>query len=165
VAVIAPHGGEIEPHTTLIAEAISDRSFNFYSFSGLIPRRPHGDLHVASTHFREPECYALVSNCKTVVAIHGRKDREEPKTVWIGGLDANLGDAIRDELKAENFSTRIERGDLGGANPENICNQGRSKKGVQLEVPRTLREELNDNKDRLLAFSRAIKTAISRTST
>jgi len=164
VAVIAPHGGEIEPHTTLIAEAIANQIYSFYSFSGLIPGRPHGDLHVASTRFREPKCWALVPNCDIVVAIHGRRDRDEPETVWIGGADTILGEAIRKELEAEKFVARIERGEIAGDDSNNICNCGRSGKGVQLEIPRTLRQELNDKKERLLAFSRAIQNAINRTS-
>ena len=47
VAVIAPHGGAIEPSTSEIAAAIAGREFNLYCFEG---RKPKGNtaLHITS---------------------------------------------------------------------------------------------------------------------
>jgi phage replication-related protein YjqB (UPF0714/DUF867 family) len=164
VAIIAPHGGEIEPGTTPIAEAIADERHNFYSLIGLKKGRPHGDLHIASTNFREPECLNLLSSCDVVVAIHGRKDRDDPKTSWLGGRDTALRDAIAKALEAKHFATRVETGALGGTNPTNICNRGRREKGVQLEIPRTVRDKLQNDAGQLDEFAGAIREAVDSVS-
>ena len=43
VAIIAPHGGEIEPETTLIAKSIAQNQYNFYSFIPLKAGRNHSE--------------------------------------------------------------------------------------------------------------------------
>lgn len=63
VAIIAPHGGQIEPHTTLIANKTADERYSFYSFMGLKENRPHSDLHITSSNFDEPACLEFISAC------------------------------------------------------------------------------------------------------
>lgn len=68
--IIAPHGGRIEPGTSEIAAAIAGSVHSLYCFEGL-RKRPHGDLHIKSARFDEPECLGLIKRCKFVVAVHG----------------------------------------------------------------------------------------------
>ena len=95
-----------------------------------------------------------------MVAIHGRKDRDDPKTVSLGGHYIGLRDKIATALEATNFATRAAKGPLTGTDLSNICNRGRRREGVQLELPRTLRGELQKTQSRLRDFSNAIRRAI-----
>ncbi|MGA2042831.1 MAG: poly-gamma-glutamate hydrolase family protein [Roseiarcus sp.] len=160
VAIVAPHGGEIEPGTSEIAEAIADGQLSLYCFEGLVPGRPHGDLHIRSEKFDEPIGIALVEASETVVGVHGRKDADDRETVWLGGLDDGLRDAIAVALERVGFKTKTTGHALPGRDPMNICNRGRRKAGAQLELPRTLRNELVANASRLQAFAGATRSAI-----
>jgi phage replication-related protein YjqB (UPF0714/DUF867 family) len=140
VAIIAPHGGKIELGTSAIAAAIAADDYCFYSFEGR-KRGRNWDLHITSTHFDEPQCLRLVERCDYVVAVHGRRGSEQ--TVYLGGLDLELRDAIRDRLDAAGITTSIEDDlDLQGKNTRNICNRGRRRRGVQLEITKGVRSSL-----------------------
>ena len=158
--VIAPHGGSIEPHTSLIVEAIAQDELSFYIFEGVRPGGG-GDLHITSTNFDEPNALLLIRRARTVIAIHGRADRGDPKTVWLGGLNGKLRDAIASSLQGASFDVVSLQHGLAGRDPGNICNRGSAQAGVQLELPRSLRERLADDGARLKAFSGAIRDAIS----
>jgi phage replication-related protein YjqB (UPF0714/DUF867 family) len=140
VAIIAPHGGRIEPATSEIASAIAADSYSSYCFEGL-RRRPHSDLHIKSTNFDEPRCLELISACDIVVAVHGLSGTEE--AIDLGGLDAELRDAICDNLNQAGFAASVvTRGDHAATSTDNICNRGRRAAGVQLEITRQLRDTL-----------------------
>jgi len=47
-----------------------------------------------------------------------------------------------------------------GTDPMNICNRGKSKQGVQLEVSRKARDLLRYDNDRLNLFSEAVREGI-----
>src|SRR5918912_1062843 len=47
-AIVAPHGGGIEPGTSEIADAIAAEEFSFYAFEGL-KSSGNGVLHITST--------------------------------------------------------------------------------------------------------------------
>jgi phage replication-related protein YjqB (UPF0714/DUF867 family) len=55
VAIIAPHGGKIEPGTSEIAAAIAGDDYSLYRFQGLRDR-PREELHITSAKFDEPTC-------------------------------------------------------------------------------------------------------------
>jgi len=159
VAVIAPHGGEIEPGTSEIATAIAGDEFNLYCFEG---HKPHGNrgLHITSVSFDEPKCLRLISTSNRVVAVHGCLMGE--RTAFLGGRDAELRDAIRDRLEAFGFRTaRPPHAGLQGVNPRNICNRGRSGCGVQLELSRDLRDELRLDGEKQTALAAAIRAALA----
>jgi phage replication-related protein YjqB (UPF0714/DUF867 family) len=160
VVIIAPHGGRIELHTTLIAEKTAGSQYNFYSFIGLKQAHPFEFLHITSTHFDEPCCLALIAKCDVVIAIHGRKDRDDPDTISMGGLDISLRMAIAGNLRASGFAAGAASGRLAGGKAENICNRGRSKMGVQLELPLTLRKSLQAEPNRMSKFAQAVSAAI-----
>jgi len=71
VAVVAPHGGRIEPRTSEIARAIAADEFNLYLFEGIRSSKNYTALHLTSHFFDEPECLVLIAQSPFVVAIHG----------------------------------------------------------------------------------------------
>lgn len=164
VAIIAPHGGFIEPATSQIALEIAAASFSFYCFEGLSADRLHHELHVTSEHFDESMARSLVSKSPIVVAIHGRTDRGDPETTWVGGLDTSLRDLIVKALHQSDFrAVARAKGDaLAGTSVGNICNRGKRNSGVQLEIPRGIRDALVSDAEKLKQYAGSVRQAIDR---
>ena len=158
VVVLAPHGGAIEPETSLIAEAIAGEDYSFYAFEAL-KAGAHGAFHITSHLFDEPKALALVGNSVTAIAIHGRKN-DGSETVWLGGRATDMRDAIGDALRKAGFSAGVNK-TLPGLHRDNICNRTRTGKGVQLELPRSLRRTLASDHRSLERFREAIRAAIN----
>ena len=160
--ILAPHGGWIEPETSEIAEAIAGEDLSYYTFEAL-KRGVHGDLHITSHHFDEPTAVSLVGRCWTAVAIHGRRD-EGREVIWLGGRAKALRGAICASLHDAGFEAKPNER-LPGLNRANICNRTLSGKGVQLEIPRSMRRQLASETDVLRAFCQAIRYAILASAT
>lgn len=144
--LLAPHGGNIEPGTTEIADAVAAVDHSFYSFESLRDS-DNADLHITSARFDEPGCLAMLARSERVVAVHG--ERQLSETVLVGGLDAARCDRIADALARQGFIVeRAGRPELQGRAPTNVCNRGRSRAGVQLEISKGLRR----------AFFRSLRT-------
>ncbi len=140
VAIIAPHGGKIEWGTSEIAAAIAGDAYSLYCFEGMKPQG-NRNLHITSTRFDEPKCVNLISACDLVVAVHGCQGNDQ--TVYLGGLDKTLRNAICDQLKGIGVTTSIHSNPyLQGVSQDNICNRGRRRRGVQLEISKGLRTVL-----------------------
>ena len=140
VAIIAPHGGGIETGTSEIAKGIAGKEHSLYCFEGRRQSK-NGDLHITSTRFDEPTGVELVNQAEKVVAIHGCADKKE--IVFVSGLDHELKNRIRNSLMAAGF--RVEEpaaSDMQGTQLSNICNRGKSKRGVQIEVSEGLRRAM-----------------------
>jgi phage replication-related protein YjqB (UPF0714/DUF867 family) len=163
-AIVAPHGGTIEPNTSQISLAIAAGEFSLYCFEGLKSNRPHSDLHITSDRFNEPQACRLVSTAEFVIGVHGRADNKDKQTVWVGGLNFDLRDLIVRELTLNRFRAVVRKpGEtLAGASQKNICNRGASKAGVQLEIPQTLRVEIGDDARLLAAFASSVRKAIGQ---
>ena len=136
--MIAPHGGAIERGTSRIAEAIAGEDFNLYLFEGLPPRGHFDALHLTSHRFDEPECLALIAACEFVVAVHGCEAAPDPG-VLLGGLDLALRRRCADALTAAGIATLSEGHRYPARHPDNVCNRGRRRRGVQLEWTGRLR--------------------------
>jgi len=137
VAVIAPHGGAIERGTSEIARAIAGEDFNLYLFEGIKRSRNYASLHLTSCHFDEPLCVDLIARCSFVVAIHGCRGSEEE--VLLGGLYYALKAEIADALEHIGVTVHVDGHRYPAISPHNICNRGRTAKGVQLEISAALR--------------------------
>lgn len=138
IAVMAPHGGGIEPGTTQIADAVAGREHTFYAFIGL-KQKGNAALHITSRNFDEPRANEIAENSLTVLTIHGC--RGDKKCVYIGGRDLRLKKRIAESLQEAGFPVReVER--YPGKNPHNLCNRSRSGMGVQLEITSELRREI-----------------------
>ena len=146
IAVIATHGGGIEPGTIDIADGVAGRDHTFYAFKG-IKRKGNAVLHITSNKFDEPKGVRLAENADVVVSIHGYQGEDE--VVFIGGRNQDLKEKIKYMLNEAGFHAEIStKSGLRGRHPENICNRCRSGEGVQLEISRGLRDRMFDNLDR-----------------
>ncbi len=139
MVIVAPHGGGIEPATSEIAVALAGNEFSLYCFEGLRPAN-NATLHITSIHFDEPLCAELIGHSRTAVTVHGCVG--QTGAVHVGGLDLALGLRVIASLRAAGFDASEDRGDTAGRDPRNICNQGRSGKGLQLELDEGLRLKL-----------------------
>ena len=140
VGIIAPHGGKIERGTSELAKAIAGTDYRIYCFEGAKADN-NSLLHLTSTNFDEPQCLQLVAGCDCVIAVHGCS--EGGRTIFLGGRDIVLRDAIRGKLAAAGFTTGIHPdANLHGTALGNICNRGRRKRGVQLEIGPDLRDTI-----------------------
>ena len=135
IAVIAPHGGGIEPGTSEIADRVAGEDHAFYSFEGW-KRQGNFHLHITSRNFDEPVGMRIAKQAKRIVTIHGCIGKD--KVIYIGGKDMFLKDRIRQALEAADFSVK-ENPRFVGTNPLNICNRSRFGMGVQLEISAPLR--------------------------
>lgn len=164
IAVVAPHGGWIEPGTSEATVAIAGDVHSFYCFESLT-RRARGDgLHITSTRFDEPQAMQLVAASEIVIGVHGRKNGDDNASVWVGGLHEPLRDAISAALRDSGFLAKSvgEGHPLAGRDPANICNRGRRRAGVQLELPMALRIALANAEARRRAFAAAVRQALAR---
>ncbi len=158
VAVIAPHGGAIEPATERIAAAIAHEDFSFYCFRAIAAADPSKTLHITSDRFDEPRCQALVAKSDKIISVHGLKDTDKA-FIDVGGLDTVLRDAICRSLSQAGFvAIPVSRGAHAGVSPRNICNRGKQNMGIQLEISRALRDSLTG--DALQRFAAAIRSAV-----
>ena len=139
VVVMAPHGGGIEPGTSLIADRIAGDDFVLYQFNGK-KKKCNGTLHITSTRFDEPRAVALVEQAAVVLAVHGASG--DGKFVMVGGRHADLVSAIEASLNGIGIRTPVPDGSLAATKLTNICNRSGSSRGVQLEISRGLRDAL-----------------------
>lgn len=139
---MAPHGGGIEPGTIDIADALAGSDYSFYGFKGL-KKAGNAILHINSNNFDEPIGVAAAQAADVVVSIHGAKDTVE--VVYVGGRNETLKSLATQSLAAAGFNAADSRPGLQGRKPDNICNRCRSKKGLQIELSRGLRETLFEN--------------------
>ncbi len=137
VAVLAPHGGSIEAHTSDIARDIAGQDFNLYAFEGLLKSGNYAALHLSSHLFDEPGCLDLVRTCRSVISVHGCGHAGE--IALMGGRDAALQESIGARLRALGVSCEAAPSGLDATDPLNVCNRGRHGAGVQLEVSIALR--------------------------
>ncbi len=135
IGVVAIHGGEIEPGTTEIAEAVAGCRHSLYTFSGI---KPCGNaaLHITSHLFDEPQGNDLVARTAIIFSIHGCGDPEP--IVFLGGRYHRLARQVGKMLESVGFITG-RSSQYPGLSRLNICNRGRLAMGVQLEISAGLR--------------------------
>jgi len=169
VAILAPHGGKIEPGTREIAEAIAGDTYRLFCFDGHRQRENMRYLHVESHLYDEAQCVDLIKQCQLVLAIHGCADPTgAPEMIYPGGNNTGFRAAITASLESAGFpvalfATTPER--YKGVDRDNICNRGDNRSGgAQLEIARTLRDRLvpkpDQRGDRFQPFVAAIRGAI-----
>lgn len=142
--IVAPHGGGIELNTSDVARAIAGTEFSLYLFEGIRRTDNYGGLHLTSHYFDEPNCLKMLASCDDVVTIHGCGVKGE--VVLIGGLDNDLAKELQTSITNAGVTCRIEGYAFPATNPDNICNRGRRKVGVQLELSLELRQSPNRHK-------------------
>lgn len=138
--IIAPHGGSIEPGTSEIAEHIAGDKLSYFSFEG-VKDKSNKDLHIASERYDEAQARSLVQASDIAVSIHGEEGNDEK--VYVGGLNSNLIIKLTNALQSSGFSvSKTLPAGLAGRDPNNICNDCRSKEGVQIEISHGLRRSM-----------------------
>jgi phage replication-related protein YjqB (UPF0714/DUF867 family) len=167
IAVMAPHGGAIESGTAEVADAVAGRQHSFYAFWGLKAEH-NARLHLGSTTFDEPVAVDIARRSHTILTIHGCK--EQHHKIYLGGRDNRLKETIFKSLRQSDFSVG-ESSRLPGLKLENLCNQSRRRKGVQLEISAGLRREffkdtsvttLNNNNSFFVILVEALRAALDR---
>ena len=158
VAILAPHGGSIEAHTSDIARDIAGPNFNLYLFEGLLKAGNFAALHLSSHLFDEPDCLNLLRACRSVISVHGCGHAGE--IVLMGGRDATLRESIGARVRALGVACEAAPAGLDAADPLNVCNRGRGGAGVQLEVSLALRRS-----PRRTLLVRAVREALLATAT
>lgn len=140
IAVIAPHGGGIEPGTADIADAVAADQHTLVAFKG-IKKTGNAALHVGSDRFDVPVAVRTAEEAHRVVTIHGCRGEEE--RVYVGGRNDDLKRRIIDALKGAGFRAEESlKPGLEGRSRRNICNRCLSGQGVQIEISRGLREKM-----------------------
>lgn len=152
VAILAPHGGRIEPHTDQIAADIAGAEFSLYAFRSLVPREV-ANLHITSHRFDDPDCIVPLAAHPYVVTVHGcRVDGEK---ALLGGLDQELLAELADAIRHAGFAVQTEGHRFPGRHPRNICNRGARARGVQLELSPLLRRSARRSE-----FVEAVRTVL-----
>ncbi|ODA39309.1 poly-gamma-glutamate hydrolase family protein [Desulfosporosinus sp. BG] len=158
VLIIAPHGGKIEPYTSDIAQRIAGEDFAWYSFEG-IKDVDVRKLHITSHNFDEPLLLKGLQLAETVLTIHGLKNSTD-EFLMIGGLDTMLGTELQIALQDYGYIVKESEQKYRGVRTTNICNRGRTGKGVQLEISFALRKRIVEDTEYGVRFTDTIKSLI-----
>jgi phage replication-related protein YjqB (UPF0714/DUF867 family) len=145
IAILAIHGGGIEPGTSEVAHALAGERYSLYLFEGLKVSGSE-NLHVTSTRFDEPRGLALVGSAEWVLSLHGCMG-EQPH-VYLGGRDSEHLSLAKRYLEDAGFNASTHNHRFRAADPANLCNRGRSGKGLQLELTKGLRHTFFQDLDR-----------------
>lgn len=136
-AVAAIHGGGIERGTSEVVMAIAGTEWNLYRFEGIKPPGKNRDLHLTSTRFDEPRLAPILACSRRIISIHGALGDES--VCFIGGRDRKTAEEIARRVQMIGVAVRWAPASLGGTHRRNICNRGKDRLGVQLELTTALR--------------------------
>ncbi|MFI8961587.1 poly-gamma-glutamate hydrolase family protein [Streptomyces sp. NPDC053493] len=168
-AVIAPHGGGIEPGTSELCMAIAgytpfdtttapetaaipgETQRDYWMFEALANS---GAQHVTSTHCDDPAALAVCANNLYAVSLHGFEETGQKKII-IGGRDERLKRNLQAAFVKYGMTSPMTYlewnvsvvyaapGDaINGDDPANIVNRTRTGAGAQLELSTALREAM-----------------------
>ncbi|MCJ1661261.1 poly-gamma-glutamate hydrolase family protein [Staphylococcus sp. NRL 18/288] len=145
VIIVAPHGGNIEKGTTELTKMVAKHNhYDYYSFTVLSQQNPE-KFHVTSSHYNDPTLLNMVKSKDFAVSIHGAKG--DKPVIYLGGLDTELKEAIKQQLLKQHFTVKIAPSYLGGDLKQNFVNRDFKDKGVQLELTTAFRKSLFINED------------------
>ena len=143
IAVLSIHGGQIEPGTSEIADAIAGSEHTLYSLEGL-KESGNRALHITSTIFDEPAALEIICRSEIIISVHGCA--VEDALVYLGGLDLELKGRIGESLRG--IGIKVLDGTathFAGSDLTNICNLCGRGMGVQIELSRGLRAKMFRN--------------------
>ncbi len=103
VAIVALHGGGIEPLTGELADAIAGEEYNLYLFSGL-READNEALRISPLRAHEMRLDNLIRRSSTVLSITGAAD--VGPTVQVGGANEMLRRALLQALQEAGFEAR-----------------------------------------------------------
>ena len=137
----------------MVTKLIAGNTFNYYCFEG-IKAKNNQDLHITSHLFDEPGAIDLISSSYIVITIHACTDKED--VIYVGGCFIELASHIQNILETLNIKILRQKNRFPGTHPDNICNKGIRKKGVQLEISRSLRDDIQ----KLILISTSIRKVL-----
>jgi phage replication-related protein YjqB (UPF0714/DUF867 family) len=157
-AVIAPHGGGIEPGTSELCLAVAGYHpatmtvtpaagpvYDFWMFEGLRSSN-NSQLHITSTHCDDPVARSICAGARRAVSLHGctpsqARVAEGVGAVLVGGADTGLRALLMARLTDAGVYAidAAGVGELDGDNPDNIVNGTLGTGGAQLELTTPLR--------------------------
>jgi phage replication-related protein YjqB (UPF0714/DUF867 family) len=155
------HGGQMEPGSDLLAEAIAGSRYHFYAFRALfsVSSGEH-PLHVTSTRFREPTLVSLAEASEMVVAVHCCSTAPGLNRIFIGGgAHERLKHALVQSLRSNDFQSGPDK-IFPGHHYMNPCNRGR-RPGIQIEVSQSYMNWLVANSAELHRLASVIQGFIS----
>ncbi|MGB7472684.1 poly-gamma-glutamate hydrolase family protein [Trichococcus sp.] len=167
LAVIAIHGGSIEPGTSELADAIAGDDYDFYTFYGIMGS-DNLSLRITSTNFDEPIARALVQESDRTLSIHGFAGSSE--LTYVGGRDKELVAQLKKGLTAAGFEVADAPMKLAATDDWNICNNNTRKAGAQIEISSSQRLKLFESLDEagretttsaFEAYTTAIETSLA----
>ncbi len=161
-AVVAPHGGTIEPQTSELTRKIAAADFSFYCFNERKSGKERRSLHITSHRFDEPRALKLVASAETVIGIHGCKNDEGEDLILLGGLDTKLLAVIQKQLIAAEYCCLTTGHKFPATNPLNICNRGTSRQGAQIEIPWRMRQLFRDEPREGQRFAEHVLAALNQ---
>lgn len=150
LVVIAPHGGDIEPHTDQQAERVASRlvakAVSLWRCKGFKGERAFARWHITSTDIHEAS-FPLLNSIMSrgfsyAVAFHGFDDLEIPFDILIGGaapypLKQDIETAIKGAITGSDLTVHIASPDekFGGDSLQNIVNRltAGGANGIQIE--------------------------------
>jgi phage replication-related protein YjqB (UPF0714/DUF867 family) len=151
ILVTAFHGGHIEPGTSELGRAITNKQFDFYSFDALKPGQMNersltsSTLHITSTRFDEPKLMSLIPKKDFCLGLHGfggyegdfcvGGGNEQERKKLVEALNKNFPELISCELCCPPLNGTSAK------NPINRC----QKKGVQVEMSPAVRSKILNN--------------------
>ena len=154
---IAPHGGDIEPHTDLqaehVASQLASKGVSSWRCKGWHPNGAFEHWHITSTDIHEasfPLLNSVISRgFRYAVAFHGFDDDDIPDDIRIGGLAPDaLKEKVKEAIKGvlgSDFTVNITKpaDQFGGDDKRNIVNRltAGGANGVQIEQKMAPREE------------------------
>ncbi len=161
VVVLSIHGGEIEPMTSTITQMLSNQyGWSRYDFKAhgtaqcLEQRSNFETLHITAARFDDPDAIALVSRHLKAISIHGAGDLLR-ETICVGGRNqAQIQAFIKFIQHHQDKSPYLlqpinaPKSDdkactaLRGIDPLNIVNRNAHRAGLQLELSRSMRQDL-----------------------
>jgi phage replication-related protein YjqB (UPF0714/DUF867 family) len=101
-----------------------------------------------------------------VVTVHGRKDEGDIGTVWLGGRDQKLRDAVASICGTQGFAPALQDIASPAKSQTTFATPGkRGAGGGRLEIPRTLRDALIADTQKLANFAGAVQSAIANSVT
>lgn len=159
VTILAIHGGGIEPGTSELTRAIG-ADYNQYLFEAIKAEGDNFDLHITSHKFDEPQGLALATKSRLCLSLHGYA-KPGKKSFCLGGRNQKFAEIIKAELLklGSDYEVEYPCKAYPGMHEKNIVNICQNA-GVQVEMSKELRQQLQSDPKALENVSEALKRAI-----
>lgn len=180
VVVLSIHGGKIEPMMSAITQMLARQygwsryDFNAHGTAQCLAQRSNFEtLHITAAQFDDPDAIALVSRHPKAIAIHGAGDLPRD-TICVGGRNqAQIQAFIKFIQQHQDKSPYLlkpinaPKSDdkvctaLRGVDPLNIVNRNAHRAGLQLELSRSMRQDLVKQTAEAQALRQVVYSAIN----